>query len=89
MNRREALAAIGTAVATGVTTTGNDYVPAGHVNMKSPVVRNVERVFLNGREVDRVYEFNDVEGWLRRYVTVEGGTRSEHLTGAVRVEWKR
>ncbi len=47
--------------------------------------QGIEKITLDGREVERVFELDDVEGWVRFY-TPEG--RVSRRTGEVEVFWE-
>jgi hypothetical protein len=73
------------------------YAPVGHMTTDSPGARDVDHVTVDGRRVERVFELDDVEGYVRYYgpnPEVEQGPRGERLRtyyeeGEVRVHWKR
>lgn len=64
----------------------------GHIKAGDAGALYVDKVLLDGREVSHVFELDDVEGWLRRYVPDEPGEytwgpRVERLKGEVEVVW--
>ena len=105
MSRREMLACsggwlamigLGASIVRGPRDT---YVPTGHLTVDMAAARNVDHVTLDGQRIDRVFELDDVEGWLRHYVRgaddkiivddlKRGILRVARRTGVVRVHWK-
>jgi hypothetical protein len=68
----------------------DQYQPIGHLKAGDLTAQDVETVTVDGRLIERVFELDDVEGWVRHYVPVDRHYpwRLERLTGQVRVTWK-
>jgi hypothetical protein len=97
--RRRFLAALIGAPLVPCVREADDYRPCGHLDAQHPSEAEaafmVSKVTLDGREIDHVFELDDVQGWLRRYVEDpdrDGPPRRveriEYLTGVVRVYWR-
>ena len=73
------------------------FVPTGHLKVGEVGSWNVDKVTLNGVEVPRVVELDDVEGYVVHIVSdsegrlvVEDGTlRRARRTGVVRVTYRK
>jgi hypothetical protein len=103
MNRRDfmrntlPMAVIGATTVAGIANApppGN-YRFAGHIHANDAAMWSIDYITLDGERVERVWECNDVEGWLRCHVggfgTLGGHherLRIEYRTGVVRLHWK-
>jgi hypothetical protein len=65
------------------------YPQVGYLSADTAAAR-VEKVLLDGRDISRVFELDDAEGWLRRYTDeIDGDAlRIERLEGIVEVVWR-
>lgn len=64
----------------------------GHVTMDHPVALRIAKVFVDGVETTRVFEFDDDKGWARRYTELRlnenGQIPVEKVYGKITVEWR-
>jgi len=87
-SRKDVLVALGTFGVAGATNPPGRH-RVGLLRADDYGAQHVDKVLLDGREVEGVFELNDAEGWVRRYRTFPGGAvLPEFLTGEVTIVWK-